>query len=528
MNDGTLLMSIRTGGFNSSNVARGYNRTTDTSVENWGTQGTWSDLTANGCNSDLIYYNRATVNSSRPDVLLHSVVKSYSDGHRKDLRLYMSFDQGQTWQEAFQLQPGWAAYSSMQVLDNGDLAILFEDGSIGNEDKGDCYDINYVTISSELMAAKIDELFDEKYNPVVKNSVQGSSTGCDTYGTFSSESGTWKTTWTSNAASGAAGLVITASGNDFAYATVYDQKVFAMRPSSNGVTDVITLTAPDGYVIDSYTITGRNYSSSQTYQFYVDESDKTTTSTGGATFEVSNVNSKSTSFNFYGSSTTNYLCVTNFTIKLRSKYPVTLNTVGDASYATLYLPFDVTTDANTKAYVITEVSGGYAKMTELTGGEIAANTAVVLVNETAATATFTVTTGLSQQVTETENCLKGTLTSMDLDLSDGTNYYAMGVNSDKIGFYKFDNAGTTSITLGANRAYLDTTASGGTVKGFAFSFDGSEDGIGEIEDSKLKIQNGDGAVYDLSGRRVNGQWTMANGQLPKGVYIVSGKTIMIK
>ena len=138
LNDGKLLMSIRTGGYNSS-ANRGYNRTTDTNVEHWGSQGQWSDLNANGCNSDLIYYTRST--EEKRDVMLHSVVKSYSNSHRKDLRLYMSFDQGETWKEAFQLQPGWAAYSSMQVLDNGDLAILFEDGSIGNEDENDCFEI---------------------------------------------------------------------------------------------------------------------------------------------------------------------------------------------------------------------------------------------------------------------------------------------------------------------------------------------------------------------------------------------------
>ncbi|MBQ7494196.1 MAG: hypothetical protein IJT75_00285, partial [Bacteroidaceae bacterium] len=92
----------------------------------------------------------------------------------------------------------------------------------------------------------------------------------------------------------------------------------------------------------------------------------------------------------------------------------------------------------------------------------------------------------------------------------------------KIGFYKFDNNGTTTITLGANRAYLDTTASGGTVKGFTLSFDGAEDGINEMVNGQ-----------SVNGQSVNGQWYNLAGQricqpTAKGVYVVGGKTIVIK
>jgi len=33
-----------------------------------------------------------------------------------------------------------------------------------------------------------------------------------------------------------------------------------------------------------------------------------------------------------------------------------------------------------------------------------------------------------------------------------------------------------------------------------------------------------GEVYDLSGRKINGQWPM----LPKGIYIINGKKVMVK
>ena len=49
--------------------------------------------------------------------------------------------------------------------------------------------------------------------------------------------------------------------------------------------------------------------------------------------------------------------------------------------------------------------------------------------------------------------------------------------------------------------------------------------INEVEGSTLKAES---SVYDLSGRKINGQWSMFNGQLPKGIYIQNGKKILVK
>ena len=63
---------------------------------------------------------------------------------------------------------------------------------------------------------------------------------------------------------------------------------------------------------------------------------------------------------------------------------------------------------------------------------------------------------------------------------------------------------------------------------------GTADGIQEVKNERMKSEKWDGAVYDLSGRKVNGQRTarhsgtldpsrMDKGQWTKGVYIVNGK-----
>ena len=199
-------------------------------------------------------------------------------------------------------------------------------------------------------------------------------------------------------------------------------------------------------------------------------------------------------------------------------YDVKLNTVGDASYATLYLPFDVKTDAATQAYYITSLAPNSAKLTPVDKGEIAAHTAVVLINsEKALSTTLTVTNGLTQQVSSADNLLKGTLTSMSLDLSSSSPNYSLGVLNEKIGFYKFENGGTTSIILGANKAYLQYPAIAG-VKGFTLGFDGTEDGVNQIVNGKSV----NGKWFDLNGRRLQGVPTA------KGVYVSGGKKVVIK
>ena len=59
-----------------------------------------------------------------------------------------------------------------------------------------------------------------------------------------------------------------------------------------------------------------------------------------------------------------------------------------------------------------------------------------------------------------------------------------------------------------------------------FVLNTEEDDATSIEHSTFNIEHSKESIYDLSGRKVNGQRSMANGQLPKGVYIVNGKKIL--
>ncbi len=517
MNDNSLLLSVRKGNYNGK-ALRAYNRTTgDASaggIANWGTAANWgSEMNANGCNADILYYNRSTEDASRPDVIFHTLTKAY-DTFRKDLRLYMSFDQGATWQEAFQLQAGYAAYSSMQKLANGDLAIIFEDGSIGNKDKQDCYAINYIVISKEKVDAKIDELFAAAYDTEDEVKVVYGTTGHTSYGSLSGD------TWTSNATSGMAGVTLTKSDGSFNQFSNWNGHFnLAYAPAANNTPSTLTLTAPDGYIIKGYSLlAAKAYSAAHTYTLTAADGTTITpafasSATGYTTLEVSGVNAQSTTIEVTTTDKSKYLAIADFAVTLVKIFP--LNVVGDASYATLYLPVDVSTDGKTKAYYITSADNGYAKLTEVTNNEIPAYTAVILVNDQAATSTtLTRTDGLTQQVSQNANLLKGTLCSRPLDLSDATTYYSMGRLNGEIGFYKFSGG---TITLGANKAYLNTTAaSSGSVKGFLFDLDGAD----AISDVRGQMEDGRSEIFNLAGQRLN--------KPMKGVNIVNGKKVLVK
>ena len=88
----------------------------------------------------------------------------------------------------------------------------------------------------------------------------------------------------------------------------------------------------------------------------------------------------------------------------------------------------------------------------------------------------------------------------------------------------------TDCSIAANRAYIDMSQVG--------LYTGNEAGVKALclagDDataitSTPATPNGDDAIYNIGGQRVdNGQRTMDNGQLSKGLYIVRGKKVVVK
>lgn len=162
LSDGRLILSVRQSG------NRGWNFG-DSDGTGWGTQYRSEDIWGNACNADIINYGRE-MNLGK-DVLIHSYINT---GGRESLQLAISINGGRSWTGVYNIQPNGSCYSTMQVLSDGSLAILYEDESYS---AGNGYAINYVTITKEQVEAWIQELdqadydFDANYDKtfIIKN-----------------------------------------------------------------------------------------------------------------------------------------------------------------------------------------------------------------------------------------------------------------------------------------------------------------------------------------------------------------------
>jgi hypothetical protein len=195
--------------------------------------------------------------------------------------------------------------------------------------------------------------------------------------------------------------------------------------------------------------------------------------------------------------------------------PVTLGTNGYATFASPR-PLDLTAEklpSGLKAYKAT-VSGSRVYFTEVDQA-VAANTGVLL--EGAPEGNYDIPVADSGTSLEgvndfLVNSIGGTF-SNDEDYT----YYALKKNSSPLVFGTF-NPSTAAIPT--NKAYLKVENEY-AVKGLSFEFD-SPTAVQSIKEGQAAVK---GAVYDLSGRRVA---SAANAQLPKGLYIIDGKKVVIK
>lgn len=515
MNDGSLFGSIRKGGARRFNTAT-YTKNNDGTLSfTYGTQWDNNQLHQDSQNNqDILYYQRETT-EGKTDVIIHSI----TTGAHNNFKLYYSTDQGANWTEFLNVQTKGSRYVTMDKNPtNGSLYLFFEDQSLnstGGYTDYNHYPLNFIEITRDQLVSLIPAL--EKYNvPEYLESkdvkIVYEKNGESTYGSWDG------LTWTSNAASGVAGLTMTLSdGAHDRFSSLNSRYNLAYHPDAANTNSTLTLTAPEGYVITGYSVQTGVYQG-QTYTLTPENGTAITPANLDNEYTpltVSGLNTTSTTITVTTTDASKWLSLANFTVKLAK--PLALNVVGDKSYATLYVPFDVQTDADTKAYYIAKVADGVATLTALSEGNIPAKTAVVLINDNAATTTtLNITSEVEPVIAEDANLLKGTLVPMSLDLGDTTPYYSMGRKDGKIGFYKFNNNGTTTITLGANKAYLDTGSTTSS-KGFTFSF-GDPSGIDQVG-TDVSVQMTD-VIYNLSGQRVN--------RLTKGLYIVNGKKVVIK
>jgi sialidase-1 len=104
---------------------------------------TWSEpkynttLPAPACNGDIVAYTHGGKN-----LLLHSLPASRTT--RENVTVYVSEDNGETWTAKRCIYKGYSAYSSLQVLDDGTIGIIVEEGKWdGNLPGEDGFNLGY-------------------------------------------------------------------------------------------------------------------------------------------------------------------------------------------------------------------------------------------------------------------------------------------------------------------------------------------------------------------------------------------------
>ena len=134
--DGRLLLNSR----RSSYGPRGVNTAVkgDDGLWHWEGERLAEGVEANPCNADILVWEK--------DLILFSYIKDKDA--RTGLTLAVSRDGGISWADVMTLQEGAAAYSTMVRFPNGDVGVLYEDGT-ASPDGG--YDIVFARIPRRLL-----------------------------------------------------------------------------------------------------------------------------------------------------------------------------------------------------------------------------------------------------------------------------------------------------------------------------------------------------------------------------------------
>ena len=217
---------------------------------------------------------------------------------------------------------------------------------------------------------------------------------------------------------------------------------------------------------------------------------------------------------------------------------VNANTAG---YATAYTVFPYVMPASANGYIVTETAEGAtikAKQKYPAGAEVPAYAPLLIKNAEAGVTLNPVVLGKTVEAYPyaEENLLHGTRlesdgVTTDVDGTDNYYYYKLSYKleagnpvPDSYGFYRGKADGSAFAMKNTLTAYLALPRSGDLVNNLRISIDNEDGPATSIQTNRLPADNMPQSVYTLSGVRVNA----AGNRLPKGIYIVNGKKVVIK
>ena len=148
LSNGDLLMSIK----NRNKGNRLMARSTDGGLT-WEQAKLNTNLMDPGCNGDVVSYTHGGVH-----YLLHSLPGSSST--RENVTVYLSADNGETWDIKRQVYSGYSAYSTLQVLADGTIGIIVEEGKWDSNLQGkDGFQLAYYNFTLDwLLDGKVPDV----------------------------------------------------------------------------------------------------------------------------------------------------------------------------------------------------------------------------------------------------------------------------------------------------------------------------------------------------------------------------------
>lgn len=228
---------------------------------------------------------------------------------------------------------------------------------------------------------------------------------------------------------------------------------------------------------------------------------------------------------------------------------VNANTAG---YATAYTAFPYVMPASADGYIVTETAEGEtikAKNKYPAGTEVPAYAPLLIKNAEAGVTLNPVVLGKTVEAYNyvagnaeavaagNVNLLYGTRRESDgvtTDVDGTNNYYYYKLSykldaeknpvPDSYGFYRGMADGSAFAMKNTLTAYLALPKSSGLVNNLRISIDNEEGTTTGIHANRIPADNMPQSIYTLSGVRVNA----TGGSLPKGIYIVNGKKVVIK
>lgn len=122
--DGRILMSIRHGGNRWYNISEDGGQTwQSTTLE-------WTEINSTACNGDMIRYTSVNKGDDK-NRLLHS---SPVGNSRKNVTIFVSYDEGETWPISRCIVPYNSAYSSLCILPDNTIGFYVEEAYSGEGD----------------------------------------------------------------------------------------------------------------------------------------------------------------------------------------------------------------------------------------------------------------------------------------------------------------------------------------------------------------------------------------------------------